>query len=97
MVFEGDGIVIRACVAVLGRMEAGLCGGREEVLGKLGWVGSNSGGGSNSNTSSREEREVKSQVQRDTRGGVEAWGDPDRFMEAVREAGKEEKKGIDDD
>ena len=39
MVFEGDGIVIRSVVAVLGILEAELygCSSREEVLAKLGW------------------------------------------------------------
>ena len=39
MVFDGDGIIIRTAVAVLGASEGKLYGGREEVLGVLGWKG----------------------------------------------------------
>ena len=39
MVFDGDGVIIRTAVAVLGALEGKLYGGREEVLGVLGWRG----------------------------------------------------------
>lgn len=39
MVFDGDAMVIRTCVAILGCVEARLYGSREEVLGILGWQG----------------------------------------------------------
>ena len=39
MVFDGDGVIIRTAVAVLGALEMKLYGGREEVLGVLGWRG----------------------------------------------------------
>ena len=39
MVFDGDGVIIRTVVAVLGALEGKLYGGREEVLGVLGWGG----------------------------------------------------------
>lgn len=39
MVFEGDGLVIRAVVGVLEGLEGSLYGGRDEVLGLLGWGG----------------------------------------------------------
>lgn len=39
MVFDGDGVMIRAAVAVLGALEGKLYGGKEEVLGVLGWRG----------------------------------------------------------
>lgn len=37
VVFEGDKALIRAAVGCLGRLEGRLYGGREEVLGVLGW------------------------------------------------------------
>lgn len=37
MVFDGDGVIIRTAVAVLGALEGKLYGGKEEVLGVLGW------------------------------------------------------------
>ncbi|GAB7359409.1 hypothetical protein MBLNU230_g6058t1 [Neophaeotheca triangularis] len=37
MVFEGDRVLVRAAVAVLGCLEGRLYGGREEVLSLLGW------------------------------------------------------------
>lgn len=39
MVFDGDGVIIRTAVAVLGALEGKLYGGKEEVLGVLGWRG----------------------------------------------------------
>ena len=39
MVFDGDGVIIRTAVAVLGALEGKLYGGKEEVLGALGWRG----------------------------------------------------------
>ncbi|MCJ1464087.1 hypothetical protein MMC07_002699 [Pseudocyphellaria aurata] len=39
MVFEGDGLVIRAVVGVLEGLEGSLYGGKDEVLGVLGWGG----------------------------------------------------------
>ena len=39
MVFDGDGVIIRTVVAVLGALEGKLYGGKEEVLGVLGWSG----------------------------------------------------------
>ena len=45
MVFEGDGVVVRAAVAWLGELEGNLYAGREEVLGLLGWGGRGGFGG----------------------------------------------------
>lgn len=39
MVFEGDGLVIRAVVGVLEGLEGSLYGGKDEVLGMMGWGG----------------------------------------------------------
>ena len=39
MVFDGDGVIIRTAVAVLGALEGTLYGAKEEVLGILGWRG----------------------------------------------------------
>ena len=39
MMFDGDGVIIRTVVAVLGALEGKLYGSREEVLGVLGWRG----------------------------------------------------------
>ncbi|MCJ1247011.1 hypothetical protein MMC30_004222 [Trapelia coarctata] len=39
MVFDGDAMVIRTCVAILGSLESGLYGDREDVLRVLGWGG----------------------------------------------------------
>ncbi|MCJ1286570.1 hypothetical protein MMC26_005916 [Xylographa opegraphella] len=39
MVFDGDAMVIRTCVAILGCLEIGLYGNREDVLRVLGWNG----------------------------------------------------------
>lgn len=39
MVFDGDGVIIRTAVAVLGALEGKLYGGKEEVLRVLGWRG----------------------------------------------------------
>ena len=39
MVFDGDAAIIRTAVAILGSLEGMLYGGREEVLGVLGWRG----------------------------------------------------------
>lgn len=39
MVFDGDGVIIRTAVAVLGALEGKLYGSKEEVLGLLGWTG----------------------------------------------------------
>lgn len=39
MVFEGDGLVIRAVVGVLEGLEGSLYGGKDEVLGVMGWGG----------------------------------------------------------
>ena len=39
MVFDGDGVIIRTAVAVLGALEGKLYGGKEEVLRVLGWKG----------------------------------------------------------
>lgn len=38
MVFEGDGIIIRAAVTVLAQLEGSLYGEREDVLARLGWA-----------------------------------------------------------
>jgi len=38
-VFDGDAMIIRTCVAVLGSLEPGLYGEREDVLRLLGWGG----------------------------------------------------------
>ncbi|MCJ1384111.1 hypothetical protein MMC17_007227 [Xylographa soralifera] len=43
MVFDGDAMVIRTCVAILGCLEIGLYGSREEVLQVLGWEGTMGG------------------------------------------------------
>ena len=45
MVFDGDGVIIRTAVAVLGALEGKLYGGKEEVLGLLGWRGGAGKGG----------------------------------------------------
>ena len=37
MVFEGDALIIRAAVAMIGSLESRLYGSREEVLGVLSW------------------------------------------------------------
>lgn len=37
MVFEGDALIVRAAVAMVGSLESRLYGNREEVLGVLGW------------------------------------------------------------
>ena len=39
MVFDGDAVIIRTAVAVLGALEGSLYGDRQEVLNKLGWRG----------------------------------------------------------
>lgn len=39
MVFEGDGLVIRALVGILEGLEGSLYGGRDDVLGVIGWGG----------------------------------------------------------
>lgn len=39
MVFDGDGVIIRTAVALLGALEGRLYGGVEEVLGMVGWRG----------------------------------------------------------
>ena len=39
MAFDGDGVIIRTAVAILGALEGKLYGGREEVLNVLGWRG----------------------------------------------------------
>jgi len=39
MVFEGDAVIIRTCVGVLGELESALYGSREDVLSLLGWEG----------------------------------------------------------
>ena len=39
MVFDGDGVIIRTAVAVLGALEGKLYGTKEDVLGVLGWRG----------------------------------------------------------
>ena len=43
MVFDGDAMIIRTCVAILGCLEIGLYGSREDVLGVLGWKGTMGG------------------------------------------------------
>ncbi|MCJ1391129.1 hypothetical protein MMC18_003991 [Xylographa bjoerkii] len=43
MVFDGDAMVIRTCVAILGCLEIGLYGSREDVLQVLGWEGTMGG------------------------------------------------------
>ena len=43
MVFDGDAVVVRTCVAILGCLEISLYGGREDVLQVLGWRGSMGG------------------------------------------------------
>lgn len=37
MVFDGDGVIIRTAVAILGALEGSLYGGVDEVLGVVGW------------------------------------------------------------
>ena len=65
LVFDGDAAIIRACVGVLAAEESALYGGREEVLGLLGWnarVGLGVGGGvvvASGTADSGEEREVE--------------------------------------
>ena len=39
MVFDGDGVIIRTAVALLGALEGSLYGSRQEVMDKLGWRG----------------------------------------------------------
>lgn len=39
MVFDGDGVIIRTAVALLGALESKLYGSAAEVLGVLGWAG----------------------------------------------------------
>jgi len=39
MVFDGDGVIIRTAAAILGALEGKLYGGKEEVVGVLGWRG----------------------------------------------------------
>lgn len=39
MVFEGDGLVIRAVVGVLEGLEGSLYGGRDQIMGMMGWGG----------------------------------------------------------
>jgi hypothetical protein len=39
MVFDGDGVIIRTAVALLGALEGRLYGGVEEVLSVVGWRG----------------------------------------------------------
>lgn len=39
MVFDGDGVIIRTAVALLGAMESSLYGSRQDVMNKLGWRG----------------------------------------------------------
>ncbi|KAI4161816.1 MAG: hypothetical protein LQ342_004507 [Letrouitia transgressa] len=39
MVFDGDAMAVRTAVGILGMLEGRLYGGREEVLGLLGWNG----------------------------------------------------------
>lgn len=39
MVFDGDGVIIRTVVALLGALESSLYADRQEVLNKLGWRG----------------------------------------------------------
>lgn len=39
MVFEGDAVLIRTCVGVLGALESALYGSRADVLALLGWEG----------------------------------------------------------
>lgn len=39
MVFDGDGVIIRTAVALLGALEGSLYGDRQDVLDKLGWRG----------------------------------------------------------
>ena len=39
LVFEGDGIVVRAIVGILGRCEGSLYGSKEDVLSVVGWGG----------------------------------------------------------
>ncbi len=39
MVFDGDGVIIRTAVALLGALEGSLYGGVEEVLSVVGWRG----------------------------------------------------------
>lgn len=40
MMLDGDAVIVRAAVAVLGGLEGSLYGSREEVLSVLGWGGS---------------------------------------------------------
>ena len=44
MVFDGDGVIIRTAVALLGVLEGSLYGDRSEVLNILGWRGGTGSG-----------------------------------------------------
>lgn len=63
--FEGDKVLVRTAVAILGRLESRLYGSKEEVLALLGW---------------------------DNLKGVDL-GPEEKFMTAVRDAGKVEREG----
>jgi len=45
MVFDGDGVIIRTAVALLGALEGKLYGSAAEVLSVLGWMGGSGKGG----------------------------------------------------
>lgn len=84
LVLEGDGVVIRGVVGALARLEAGLYGGSEEVLGALGWASSRAGPASES-TASAGEAGVNS-----SRKSTWKACTPDEAIEWVRWAGREE-------
>lgn len=45
MVFDGDAVIIRTAVALLGAMEGSLYGSRQEVLSTFGWKDGGTGSG----------------------------------------------------
>lgn len=77
MVLEGDGVVVRGVVAALARLEPGLYGGWEEVLGVLDWPQEGEGNGSGMKAKARIEG-----------GGASG---ADEVLEWVRWAGREEE------
>ena len=91
MVFDGDAMVIRSCVAVLACLEAGLYGGREDVLAVLGWEGGGVGVGGVSGVSGSGSRSVGTGG---NGAGAKGMGmgmegmDEDAFMDVVRDVGK---------
>lgn len=91
-VFEGDRVIIRAAVAILGALENQLLGiapgdeGQASVIGILGWGPKDAG---------RSKRALQSQVAEAGENGnlgrywiLDAAGDENGFMEMVRDMGK---------